>query len=847
MKNKKKLILIISMFIGVIVLALASSYALFTINVTKNTDFKIVLGNLELKITDTNTEDKYILENIVPTKDSVALTQDGYTFTVTNTGSIDSYYTVYLDDILLESEKERLDNSYLKIDIFNHKTNNHKTSKLTDYNNENRKIVSGQLKKGQSITYTLRMWVDYNTGNEAQDKYFAIQIRVVGEQLNAVAYQEKILNGADPVLTDNLVPIKIDDKGTVTKVNIKDKWYSYENKNWANAVVLKDRYDTNTIYDLSGNGNNATIYGATITDEGLYFDGIDDYAKIDLLDWKSTTEFTIEFEAKVLENNDDAILFESSKNSNNNQGSFYIDTQEYGNKDLTLAMKYPVEGGPNHKFADNILKDDFTTYTITFNSKNTYDNFTNIYVEGIKQNLATPHTASNIYANDISNKTLNNYSFTIGSRNGELLFTKMILKSLKIYIKELTQEEINNNLNNNTTTDKLILMYDLNNYSNIDVIPEEIIESYFVWIPKYSYQLWDLGNYSSLTAINTTKPHAIPIKFGLTNTSDTNTGECTTPGVAGESGNCKVGDYMTHPAFLAFDSQGFWVGKFETGYDGATTQEEAQIDVNEVDTSKIITKPNSYSWRNINVGNAFKNSYDYLRNDESHMMKNTEWGAVAYLSHSTYGINDDVRINNNRKFITGYSATEKPTIGYNEGISVEGNRIGNTILGVDSEYTVNYLNNKSVLSSTTGNYTGIYDMSGSAWEYVMGYTTASTTVGGSSNITTTYPDFFTNLNWEKYYDKYTSSSDLNFNNRILGDATSELGPFEIGNYPSGVTFGQSSWYNDFARYINSNSPWFFRGGDWIEGINTGIFAFSNYNGGVNTHISFRIVLTPTQN
>ena len=102
MNNKKKIVLIISILFGVIVLALATSYALFTINVTKNSNFKMVIGNLELSITDTTTEDKYILESTVPTRDEVALGSEGYTFTITNTGTIDSYYTVYLDDYTVE-------------------------------------------------------------------------------------------------------------------------------------------------------------------------------------------------------------------------------------------------------------------------------------------------------------------------------------------------------------------------------------------------------------------------------------------------------------------------------------------------------------------------------------------------------------------------------------------------------------------------------------------------------------------------------------------------------------------------------------------------------------------------
>ena len=199
-------------------------------------------------------------------------------------------------------------------------------------------------------------------------------------------------------------------------------------------------------------------------------------------------------------------------------------------------------------------------------------------------------------------------------------------------------------------------------YTDNEIIPEESIESYFVWIPKYRYQLWDLGLYDSLTSIDTSKVHEIPVIFGDYNTSDSVNGECTTPMESGATGNCNVGDYMTHPAFLSIPSKGFWVGKFETGYEGATTKEEAEV--NERDASKIIVKPNVYSWRVIQAANAFYSSYDYKRNLDSHMMKNTEWGAVAYLQHSKYGSQTSVRLNNNSSFITGYQANNEPTCGY---------------------------------------------------------------------------------------------------------------------------------------------------------------------------------------
>ena len=228
------------------------------------------------------------------------------------------------------------------------------------------------------------------------------------------------------------------------------------------------------------------------------------------------------------------------------------------------------------------------------------------------------------------------------------------------------------------------------------------------------------------------------------------------------------------------------------------------------------------------------------------MIKNTEWGSVAYLQHSAYGSGASVRINNNKSYITGYAATEEPTLGYTGEMSTAGNRIESTSLGVDATYSVNYLNQNSVVASTTNNYTGIYDMSGGSWEYVMGYTTGTTTLGGNSYITSLYPNFFSDSAYSKYWDKYTSTAYTNYNNRILGDATGEMGPFGSELDPDGGTRIKSSWYKDYARFAPSVTPWFIRGGSWFNGTASGTFAFDSETGGTITCISYRIVLAPTK-
>ena len=87
---------------------------------------------------------------------------------------------------------------------------------------------------------------------------------------------------------------------------------------------------------------------------------------------------------------------------------------------------------------------------------------------------------------------------------------------------------------------------------------EDNIELYFVWIPKYSYQIFNLGETDGYTEgkPETSNAQEIQIKFGTTNTSDNNKNECTTLMTSGASGNCKVGDYMTSPAFISMNTNG---------------------------------------------------------------------------------------------------------------------------------------------------------------------------------------------------------------------------------------------------------------------------------------------------
>ncbi|MDD3453719.1 MAG: type II secretion system protein [Bacilli bacterium] len=356
-------------------------------------------------------------------------------------------------------------------------------------------------------------------------------------------------------------------------------------------------------------------------------------------------------------------------------------------------------------------------------------------------------------------------------------------------------------------------------YNVGDTIPESAIQSYFVWIPRYKYKLWNVG-----TTSPTDTKFAINIKFGVETTSDANSGECTTPLTSGTSGNCDNGEYMTHPAFTSFNTNGIWVGKYETGYLGATSTATAQI--TSADETKIIVKPNVYSWRNNTIYNMFVSSYNYDRTNDSHMMKNTEWGAVTYLSNSIYGINDETNVNNNSNYITGNSALPTTNQQVYPGTTGDGDT-----------YNADYNTEIGYKASTTGNISGIYDMSGGATEYMASY--RSGTLGSSGFTTTTIATYDS-----KYFDVYSASSAATtYSYRILGDATGETGPFLAYLDADNASRYHSSWYGDYASFIESAYPWFHRGGASNAGGLGGQFYCQKNTGAVNTIVGSRLVLT----
>ena len=242
------------------------------------------------------------------------------------------------------------------------------------------------------------------------------------------------------------------------------------------------------------------------------------------------------------------------------------------------------------------------------------------------------------------------------------------------------------------------------------VIPESEVLAYYVWIPRYKYKVFNVAKTMGTDSYNA-KTTGIDIVFEE-GTASTGEIKCNNYSFAAASSSATNetcsgtnGQYYTHPAFTFGDTEltGIWVGKFEisapTDSSCYTNQSYANCETADLEPR---TKPNVKSWR-YNFVDSFEGAIQNMQSSgneyglstdtskvDSHMLKNMEWGAVAYLTHSDYG-----RCNG--------SSCEEVTINSNSSYTTGGG---------------NYVSN--VAQSSTGNIYGIYDLSGGANEYVMG-------------------------------------------------------------------------------------------------------------------------------
>lgn len=380
------------------------------------------------------------------------------------------------------------------------------------------------------------------------------------------------------------------------------------------------------------------------------------------------------------------------------------------------------------------------------------------------------------------------------------------------------------------------------------------ITGYFVWIPRYAYKIANTG---------TSLSNEINIIFVDINNKDKN-------------GQDIPSGYTVHPAFTdesklaipysngGWDKEipGFWVAKYEAGFAGGANTVE-QVDSNLTysgvysdirnfygkitsGSTKIkypVFLPNTYSYNYINIGDSYaisknlsgkNNIYQFDTSSlDTHQMKNSEWGAVAYLTHSKYGRNGtEVIINNcnvNNVIPEIYAIT-----------GMAGDTVSAASTDNRSSISNQFNGQKGKLASTTGNIYGVYDFSGGNFEYISGYIpNTSPNLNNYGGFLVSDGGINNNTKYKSVY-SYDSNLDSNTNNYLKQPNPNRKGEaiWETSSKGSGA----KSWLNDYSKFVSLDDAFFRRGGDFDYGSGAGIFAFTCHSSYARSSHGFRCVL-----
>lgn len=383
--------------------------------------------------------------------------------------------------------------------------------------------------------------------------------------------------------------------------------------------------------------------------------------------------------------------------------------------------------------------------------------------------------------------------------------------------------------------------YDGRYMPNMPLHPDDIL-GHWVYIPRYSYEVMRRDAVDLVQ-----QPEDFKIKFETADTAKKVPVEgCS---VDGEHNSYRVGcgldrtytntatdtsanevantTWATHPAFTWMDADGnpvelngIWVGKFETtgsAEEPTVLPNESHLhdgnvgDYYDIAQSVGVEDPNNLYG---NIKNPSYNSgkgYHNISASISHMLKNSEWGAVTYLSASRYGSGvNKVQTNN------GYGS-------------------GNTGKGPSGGA---YNTADGQLSSTTNNVYGVYDMAGGAWEYVMGsYATSPTQSSMSCFANAAKPPYV-----DLYSDDEFTNGDWYANNdKCAWETCGGHALHETKSVQSVSDFGQS-WGANGSAFVTPSIQWFGRGGDAENGSYAGLFYSDNGNGDAFVEYGFRVAL-----
>ncbi len=324
--------------------------------------------------------------------------------------------------------------------------------------------------------------------------------------------------------------------------------------------------------------------------------------------------------------------------------------------------------------------------------------------------------------------------------------------------------------------------------------------SMWVWIPRYAYKITS-GYHESGTD---TTGGTIEVAFIDTNNQFLNgeTGTIVTDSSAVTYTDNVQNEWLVHPAFTSNakngggfgELSGIWVGKFETtgSYNSTTGERTVTILPKKRNDLGRMTVNEQYQLaQNITFGEKVTIN--------SHMAKNSEWGAITYLTQSKYGVSGQQVKANTNSGATGGGGNEKTIYTTNKG------------------------------QSTTNNAYGVYDMNGGLWENMASYVNYNMS---SSNQNDGGYGEKGSLLGQNEYEKATSTA----YKTVYENGTNQVNSYNLTEHVKGDAIWEtsnqsgSSWFKGRKQFPNSSCPFFSRG-DCYYNSNTSIFGYHCFGNG----------------
>ena len=157
------------------------SYAYFKVILLGERKYSVSVENLTLTLDESTTPDNITIENMVPKPDSEGVMVDAYTFTLTNHNKIQVGFAIFLDDVAIENEVNRISDAKVRYQLI--KNGEETIGTLSELGTYPLRIMDiGKMEVEESNSYSLRFWIDENAGNEILGQELSLRLRVVVTQ-----------------------------------------------------------------------------------------------------------------------------------------------------------------------------------------------------------------------------------------------------------------------------------------------------------------------------------------------------------------------------------------------------------------------------------------------------------------------------------------------------------------------------------------------------------------------------------------------------------------------------------------------------------------------------------------